>query len=78
MKRRDVLKSAGCALMLPVLQSFGQEAKGDDSVKANRLFCMKISKTHLTYAGMGESKLFDPRNPTSGVNRRAEFWNLSD
>lgn len=42
MNRRDVLKSAGCALMLPALESFGQEPKGDDAVKANRLFCMNI------------------------------------
>lgn len=42
MNRRDVLKSAGCLLMLPALESFGQVAKGDDSVKANRLFCMNI------------------------------------
>ena len=40
MNRRDVLKSAGCVLMLPALESFGQE--GDDDVKANRLFCMNI------------------------------------
>ena len=42
MNRRDVLKSAGCLVMLPALESFGQEAKGDDDVKANRLFCMNI------------------------------------
>ena len=42
MNRRDVLKSAGCLLMLPALESFGQEAKVDDAVKANRLFCMNI------------------------------------
>ena len=42
MNRRDVLKSAGCVLMLPALESFGQEAGGDDDVKANRLFCMNI------------------------------------
>ena len=40
--RRDVLKSAGCFLILPALETFGQEAKGDDAVKANRLFCMNI------------------------------------
>jgi hypothetical protein len=40
--RRDVLRSAGCFLMLPALESFGQEARGDDAVKANRLFCMNI------------------------------------
>ena len=28
--------------MLPALESFGQEAGGDDDVKANRLFCMNI------------------------------------
>jgi hypothetical protein len=42
MNRRDVLKSAGCVLMLPALESFGQEAKGHDAGKANRLFCMNI------------------------------------
>ncbi len=42
MNRRDVLKSAGCLLMLPALESFAQEAKGYDAVKANRLFCMNI------------------------------------
>jgi hypothetical protein len=42
MKRRDMLKTVGCVLMLPALESFGQEAKGDDAVKANRLFCMNI------------------------------------
>ncbi|MDB4405707.1 DUF1552 domain-containing protein [bacterium] len=40
--RRDVLKSAGCFLMLPALESFGQEPEGNDAVKANRLFCMNI------------------------------------
>jgi hypothetical protein len=39
MKRRDVLKSADCVLMSPAFESFGQESKGDDAVKANRLFC---------------------------------------
>ena len=28
--------------MLPALESFGQEAQGDDAVKPNRLFCMNI------------------------------------
>jgi hypothetical protein len=28
--------------MLPALESFGQEAVGDDAAKANRLFCMNI------------------------------------
>ena len=42
MKRRDVLKSAGCLVMLPALESFGQQPTGDDVGKANRLFCMNI------------------------------------
>ena len=42
MNRRDVLKSAGCLLTLPALESFGQEPKGHDALKANRLFCMNI------------------------------------
>ncbi|MBT5599643.1 MAG: DUF1552 domain-containing protein, partial [Planctomycetaceae bacterium] len=42
MKRRTFLESTGCVLMLPALESFGQEAKGDDAGKANRLFCMNI------------------------------------
>ncbi|MBT4665980.1 MAG: DUF1552 domain-containing protein [Opitutae bacterium] len=37
-----MLKSAGCLLTLPALESFGQEPKGHDAVKANRLFCMNI------------------------------------
>ena len=36
MKRRNVLKSAGCFLMLPALESFGQEATGDDAGNANQ------------------------------------------
>ena len=42
MNRRKMLKSAGCFLMLPALESFGQGASGDDAGKANRLFCMNI------------------------------------
>ena len=42
MKRRDALKSAGCFVMLPALESFGQEPLRDEPGKANRLFCMNI------------------------------------
>ena len=42
MKRRTFLESTGCVLMLPALESFGQEAKGDEDGKANRLLCMNI------------------------------------
>ena len=42
MKRRNFIRSAGCFLTLPALESFGQEVAGDDAGKANRLFCMNI------------------------------------
>ncbi len=35
-----------------------------------------ISAKRLPIAGFGESRLFDPLNPTAGVNRRVEFVNL--
>ena len=57
MNRRDVLMSAGCLLMLPALESFGQEAKGDDAVKANRLFCIKPAMRMMRLTGL-RKKLF--------------------
>lgn len=67
MNRRDVLKSAGCLLTLPALESFGQEAKGHDAVNANRLFCMNIgngmcSDNFPTSTGRGyqSSSTFQP------------------
>jgi hypothetical protein len=67
MKRRDVLKSAGCLVMLPALESFGQEPTGDDAGKANRLFCMNIgngmcSDNFPTSTGKGyqSSSTFQP------------------
>ena len=42
MNRRNMLKSTGCFLMLPGLESFGQEVTGADAGKANRLFCMNV------------------------------------
>ena len=42
MDRRDILKSAGCLVMLPALESLGQESTADEAGKANRLFCMNI------------------------------------
>ena len=37
----------------------------------------KVDARRLQYVGKGESELFDPRNPTSGVNRRVEFRNVT-
>lgn len=36
-----------------------------------------VDAQRLQYVGKGESELFDPRNPTSGVNRRVEFRNVT-
>lgn len=36
-----------------------------------------VDARRLRYVGKGEHEPFDPQNPTSGVNRRVEFKNLS-
>ena len=36
-----------------------------------------VNAQRLQFVGKGESELFDPRNPTSGVNRRVEFRNVT-
>ncbi len=38
----------------------------------------KINSARLVYAGRGEAALYDPNNPNSGINRRAEFRNLGE
>ena len=38
----------------------------------------QISETRLAYSGKGETQLYDPQNPNSGINRRAEFRNLGE
>jgi len=72
MNRRNMLKSAGCVLMLPALESFGRSLTGDyltgdDTGKANRLFCMNIgngmcSDNFPTSTGSGyqSSSTFQP------------------
>ena len=42
MKRRDVLKSAGCTLFLPALESFGQEQAAPAEADVKRLFCVSM------------------------------------
>ncbi len=37
-----------------------------------------ISADRLKLSGKGESELYDPKNPTSGVNRRVQITTLSD
>ena len=42
MKRREILKSAGCVLFLPALESFGQNRPAPDETKVKRLFCVSM------------------------------------
>ena len=42
MKRREILKSAGCMLFLPALESFGQNRTAPDETKVKRLFCVSM------------------------------------
>ena len=42
MKRRDILKSAGCTLFLPALESFGKEQSASDDADVKRLFCVSM------------------------------------
>ncbi|MBT4692752.1 MAG: DUF1552 domain-containing protein, partial [Planctomycetaceae bacterium] len=42
MKRREILKSAGCVLFLPALESFGQNRLAPDETKVKRLFCVSM------------------------------------
>ena len=42
MKRREILKSAGCVLFLPALESFGQDTAPSQDAKVKRLFCVSM------------------------------------
>jgi hypothetical protein len=42
MKRREILKSGGCVLFLPALESFGQNRPAPDETKVKRLFCVSM------------------------------------
>ena len=42
MKRREILKSAGCVLFLPTLESFGQNPSTPQEAKVKRLFCVSM------------------------------------
>ena len=44
MERREILKSAGCVLFLPALESFGQNRLATEESKVKRL---SVSYTHL-------------------------------
>ena len=42
MKRREILKTAGCTLFLPSLESFGTDRSAPDEADVKRLFCVSM------------------------------------
>ena len=42
MQRREILKSAGCVLFLPALESFGQNTPAPEEAEVKRLFCISM------------------------------------
>ncbi|MEC8557626.1 MAG: DUF1552 domain-containing protein [Planctomycetota bacterium] len=48
MKRRDVLKSAGCTLFLPALESWGREQPAEADADVKRLFCISMGYGFFT------------------------------
>ena len=48
MKRRDILKSAGCTLFLPALESFGREQSASPEADVKRLFCISMGYGFFT------------------------------
>ena len=48
MKRRDVLKTAGCTLFLPALESFGREQPAPAGADVKRLFCVSMGYGFFT------------------------------
>ncbi|MEC9092909.1 MAG: DUF1552 domain-containing protein, partial [Planctomycetota bacterium] len=48
MKRREVLKSAGCVLFLPTLESFGRPRPAPEPGEIKRLFCISMGYGFFT------------------------------
>ena len=48
MRRRDFLKSTGCVLFLPALESFGQEQSAPAEADVKRLFCISMGYGFFT------------------------------
>lgn len=48
MKRRDILKTAGCTLFLPTLESFGQNRPAESDAEVKRLFCVSMGYGFFT------------------------------
>ncbi|HAN81927.1 MAG TPA: hypothetical protein DCQ59_01815, partial [Verrucomicrobiales bacterium] len=58
MKRRDILKTAGCTLFLPSLESFGENRSTPAEADVKRLFCVS----------MGYGLFTDPLPKTDGAD----------
>ena len=50
MNRRDILKTAGCTLFLPSLESFGQNPTAKTEAEVKRLFCVSMGYGFFTDA----------------------------
>ena len=48
MNRRDILKTAGCTLFLPSLESFGQNPTAKTEAEVKRLFCVSMGYGFFT------------------------------
>ncbi len=48
MQRRQILKSAGCTLFLPALESFGNGSHTSDDAELKRLFCISMGYGFFT------------------------------
>lgn len=48
MKRRNILKTAGCTLFLPALESYGQNRPAADDSDVKRLFCISMGYGFFT------------------------------
>lgn len=48
MKRREILKSAGCTLFLPALESFGRSRSEPSDAEVKRLFCISMGYGFFT------------------------------
>ena len=48
MERREILKSAGCVLFLPSLESFGQDRSSREQTEVKRLFCVSMGYGFFT------------------------------
>ena len=75
MKRRDMLKTAGCVLFLPSLESFGNNRSTSADADVKRLFCVSMGYGLFTDAlpqtGGADYAFTDYMEPVSYTHLRA-------